>query len=619
MNVTLNTPTDFLRSILESPKGMVIFTLDKNYRYTSFSESHRAVMKSIWGVDITLGINMLECIRNEDDRIKAKLNFDKALHGEYFTQVEEYGDAAAHVRTFYENRYGPVKDQSGQTIGVSVFVIDISELKQTEQALQISQQQLHAVLDAIPDKLFKINAQGYFLELLSAKPKHNDRTSFVGKSVFEIFPQGIASLYISAIHRCLNHQSIQSIDYEINDENLAFAYETRFIPFSQREVLVLIRDNSEKKKNEKELLKLSLIAENTSNIIVITDEQGKIEWVNDAFTRITEYPLSEVIGKKPGSLLQGKETDAATSTYIREKVNAKEPFNAELINYTKSGRKYWIHINAQPIFDASGQVTKFFAIETDITERKNAEIKIIEQNARLMSIMENLTRKNEQLEEFTQIVSHNLRSPIGNISALIEHLNSIEDPADRVDIINHLKISTNSIMLTLQELNEVLKIKYAGNIARDVISLQGVYEKVCGMLITQIHEIGADVTANFRNAPSVLYPSIYAESIVLNLLSNALKYFSPERKPVINFESWIENDCVMMKVSDTGLGIDLERYGHQVFKLRKTFHRHPESRGVGLFLIKNQIEAMHGTISIASDTKIGTTFTVNFGAHSYAK
>jgi PAS domain S-box-containing protein len=618
MNLTLNTPADFLRSILESPKGMVIFTLDKNYRYTAFSESHKNIMKAIWGIDVGLGINMLECIQDENDRIKAKLNFDKALQGEYFTQIEEYGDAAAHARTFYEDRYGPVKDQTGQIIGLSVFVIDISELKQTEQALEVSRQQLRSVLDSIPDRLFKINLEGIYTEVLSAHAS-NDSRKLVGSNVEHILPHNIASKYTSSIKRCLNLQIIETIEYELLLDGVSHSFETRFMPFSQQEVLAIVRDITEKKKNASELLKLSLIAEHTSNAVVITDSQGKIEWVNEAFTRITEFTLNEVIGKKPGALLQGQETDPAVARYVHEKVRDKEPFNVEMVNYSKSGRKYWIHINAQPIFEDTGLVTKFFAIETDVTERKNAEIKIIEQNTRLMAITENLTRKNEQLEEFTQIVSHNLRSPIGNISALIEHLHSVEDEADRLDIINHLKSSTNSIMLTLHELNEVLKIKFADHITKDVIDLHTIFEKVKGMHIAQITELNAEVIGNFKNAPTVFYPSIYVESIILNLLSNALKYFSPERKPIIRFESWLENDNVMMRASDTSLGIDLERYGHQVFKLRKTFHRHPESRGVGLFLIKNQIEAMSGTISIASDIKIGTTFTINFGANSYAK
>ena len=104
--------------------------------------------------------------------------------------------------------------------------------------------------------------------------------------------------------------------------------------------------------------------------------------------------------------------------------------------------------------------------------------------------------------------------------------------------------------------------------------------------------------------------------ILLNLLDNALKYRSPGRQPVIAFRTYYrENTNLMLEIQDNGLGINMDRYGHQVFKLRKTFHHHPESRGVGLFMIKNQIEAMGGEITISSKEHEGSTFFVNFSKH----
>ncbi len=115
--------------------------------------------------------------------------------------------------------------------------------------------------------------------------------------------------------------------------------------------------------------KLSLIARQTVNAVVITDDKERITWVNEAFTRITGYEAEEVIGKKPGSFLQGKETDQATIAYMREKVKAKEAFDCEIINYTKSGKKYWMHVQGQALLDSDGNCERYFAIQTDITEK----------------------------------------------------------------------------------------------------------------------------------------------------------------------------------------------------------------------------------------------------------
>jgi signal transduction histidine kinase len=134
------------------------------------------------------------------------------------------------------------------------------------------------------------------------------------------------------------------------------------------------------------------------------------------------------------------------------------------------------------------------------------------------------------------------------------------------------------------------------------------------MLNAKIAEVDAKVVTDFHKAPHIKYPNIYLESILLNLLSNALKYRSPERKPEIYLRTENTPQGILLTISDNGVGLNMQRYGHQIFKLRKTFHKHPESRGIGLFMIKNQLEALGGDISISSIENEGTTFYVNFNS-----
>jgi PAS domain S-box-containing protein len=126
-------------------------------------------------------------------------------------------------------------------------------------------------------------------------------------------------------------------------------------------------------ESEAEAKKLALVASRTDNIVIITDPKGRIEWVNDAFTRITEYRLDEVRGYTPGSFLQGPDTDEATVTYMREQLSRGLGLRVELINYNKTGRKYWLQIEVQPFYKDSGELAGFTAIESDITERKRTE------------------------------------------------------------------------------------------------------------------------------------------------------------------------------------------------------------------------------------------------------
>jgi phosphoserine phosphatase RsbU/P len=129
-------------------------------------------------------------------------------------------------------------------------------------------------------------------------------------------------------------------------------------------------------RSEAEARKLALVASRTDNAVILTDSRGRIEWVNDSFTRITGYTMEEVVGRTPGSFLQGPRTDRETVARIRSIIDSGEGFSTELINYSKSGREYWIAIEVQPVCDAAGRVVHFMAIESDITERKKAEAEL---------------------------------------------------------------------------------------------------------------------------------------------------------------------------------------------------------------------------------------------------
>ena len=153
-----------LNTVLESPVGVVVFALDANYCYTTYTKAHKAVMKTIWGTDISLGMNLLEVISNPKDREKAKANFDRALAGEHLVLIEEYG--ASPSRSSYENRYSPITNEEGRVCGLTVFVIDISEQKEAEKARLDSQQMLSTAFAMSPDAFAITRLEdGVYLEI----------------------------------------------------------------------------------------------------------------------------------------------------------------------------------------------------------------------------------------------------------------------------------------------------------------------------------------------------------------------------------------------------------------------------------------------------------------------
>ncbi len=168
------------------------------------------------------------------------------------------------------------------------------------------------------------------------------------------------------------------------------------------------------------------------------------------------------------------------------------------------------------------------------------------------------------------------------------------------------------ITITLQELVTALKIKEDTDRRIEPIHLKQIYSKVSGLFASQIRESHAKITANFDQVPTLPYNRMYMESIFQNLIGNALKFRSPDRSPDIAVTAVLENGIPVIYFSDNGVGIDLQKHGHKLFGLHKTFHRHPDAHGVGLFLTKTQIEALSGEITVESEVDRGTVFKVTF-------
>jgi PAS domain S-box-containing protein len=248
-------------------------------------------------------------------------------------------------------------------------------------------------------------------------------------------------------------------------------------------------------------------------------------------------------------------------------------------------------------------------------ETNEQKEKIVEQNIVLRSLSDRFARKITQLEEFSYIVTHNMRSPINNLQGLLTMMDRIDNVQEKERIQGLVR---NSVMLlsdTLNELSNVLRMRQNPEVDRRLLNFEEVFTKIINQQDVAIKELNTDIQFDFQKAPTVLFPSIYLESIFLNLLSNSLKYHSPNRRLQISVRTHLgPSKEVILTFSDNGLGIDMELHGNKVFKLYKTFHRNTDSRGLGLFLTKNQMESQGGSILLESQVEVGTTFTLVFSS-----
>lgn len=252
------------------------------------------------------------------------------------------------------------------------------------------------------------------------------------------------------------------------------------------------------------------------------------------------------------------------------------------------------------IFSVSRNATKEIEYN-NLQKEKIEELQILSQR---------LIRKANKLQDFAHIVSHNLRSPISNLAGLFKLYDHATNDEERAEIIGFMKKTFYSLGQTIEDLNEVVKINQHVEVKIEKLYFVDILLHVQESISLSIVETDTLIECDFSACDAVQYNKAYMESIMLNLLTNAIKYRSPERRPHVRFFSYLKDNIVHLVCKDNGLGINLQKHGHKIFGLHKTFHGNQDARGVGLYITKNQIEAMGGTISVESIEGEGTTFTL---------
>jgi light-regulated signal transduction histidine kinase (bacteriophytochrome) len=252
----------------------------------------------------------------------------------------------------------------------------------------------------------------------------------------------------------------------------------------------------------------------------------------------------------------------------------------------------------------NGITTSLRGIMIDITKTKEAE-------KDLKNTLFLVTEQNKRLLNFSYIVSHNLRSHTSNIASIVSLIESTESEEEKEEMMNLLKTVSHSLDETMNHLNEVVNINENINITTEPLNLNQYITNTQIILSEQIHLSEAQIISTIDKDKIINYNPAYLESILYNLISNAMRYKHPERKPLIRIKLYKEQNKEVLEISDNGIGIDLDKNGAKIFGMYKTFSSNLDSKGIGLFITKNQINAMGGTITVSSKINVGTTFKIS--------
>ncbi|KYX98538.1 response regulator [Vibrio parahaemolyticus] len=348
---------------------------------------------------------------------------------------------------------------------------------------------------------------------------------------------------------------------------------------------------------------LAEVAEHARDTIIITHPDGTIAWVNSAFEQLTEYSLEEVVGKSPGELLQGEDTDANTVALLSQSVRSHSPVRVEILNYTKSRRPYWVELELSPVFD-DGELLRFIAVERDITDRREME-------KRLSSALDKSKKATQAKSEFLANMSHEIRTPMNAIMGISEILLENENRREPRELLLLLHKSANNLVTIINDILDYSKVE-AGKLTlvEEEFDLRSLVESCTALCAYQADKKNLKLLVDMPLAMNtvVVGDKGRINQILLNLIGNAVKFTDEGHVLLKVRESELGFD---FSVSDTGIGIPEDRLTHIMDKFEQvdtSATRRHEGTGLGLAISKRLISMYNGELCVRSDFGNGSCF-----------
>lgn len=375
------------------------------------------------------------------------------------------------------------------------------------------------------------------------------------------------------------------------------------------EVIFSVTDITKRVESQKQLDKTKIQMETILKDMVdvvwsVSLPDYKMIYITPSIERLSGFPQSYYLEEYVGNMWE-------EAVYIRDKhlvetaykdLEEKGNFQIEYRTLTKDGQLKWVQNKGTIIYDQKGVPLRLDGYISDVSERKAQEND-------LMNYFEVVEGQNERLKNFTYIVSHNLRSHSANLLGLMHLVERTSPEIFENEYIQKINLTTAKLDETLHQLNDVVSVFSSVeelkqiNVHDIIKSLQDAFSNLLNeSKVNLINKV--DKSINVKASPA------YLESVFTNLITNAVKYRDPQKNSYVKLWAESPNGMVNIQVEDNGLGIDLEKYGNKIFGMYKTFHNHKDSRGIGLFLTKNQVESMGGKIKVESEVGVGTTFKV---------
>lgn len=607
-----------LKSVLESLKETIVLALDKDYKYLYFNEFHKKTMIHAYGTTVELGMNLLDCITNDEDRIKAKNNYDLSISGISHTTVEEYGDLN---RYYYETRYNPVYNSENELIGTTAISTNITERKLSEIALEESELKYRSLIECSSDAIFCVdeNGQYQFTNSLFANTFGKTPDYFIGKTFWDIYPKEHADMRYVVTKRVFETGNTETVEVEVPlpDRNMYFFATANPIKDDNGKVVLVLTHatditelkNAHKKIREKdeEFRKLSA---NLPDLIFQFTRRADGSY----FVPVASEGISNIFGCSPEDVVDDF-TPIAKVLHPddAERVIKDIEYSAENLSYFTCEFRVnipgkptqWIFSRSTPELLPDGSIT-WYGFNANITEIKQTELKLIEAK-------EKAEQSDRLKSAFLANMSHEIRTPMNGILGFADLLKQPGLSGDRQ--MEYISIIEKSGVRMLNIINDIIDISRIESGLMEInIKTSNVNEQMEDLLNffkPEADKKHIELIWN-QSLPSNL-SQIFTDkdklyAVLSNLVKNAIKHTS---KGIIEFGCVVKKDVLEFYVKDTGEGISIDNQKLIFDRFRQVgdiTSKFTEGAGLGLSISKAFVEMLGGRIWVESELGMGSTF-----------
>lgn len=535
-------------------------------------------------------------------RVEGRMESGEAFSRQ-MVELKKRDGAALYLQVSGE----PIWKQDRTLAGYEGMAVECGEEVRMARALQANEGRWREYVGAAPYGIFVVDAKGFYREVNEAACRLTGygREDLLGLNVQDLLDEETLSRAAGHFARVQREGSASGTFRLRKADGSGFWCSVVASRLPWGDLIGFVEDITPKRKVEAYQRQLLTAFEQARDGIVITRLDGKVLYVNRSWASQHGMTVAEVVGRGIDCF--------HTERQMREEVKpslevllACGTDSREIHHKHSNGREFLMSMNTALVKDAEGQAIGIIAIGQDVTQER-------EQQAEKERLLKELSVSHQDLTEFSYITSHNLRGPVTNLVSLCDLMTECVEPgSEAAELLEGLVQSTARLERTLEDLLRVLRIKRNPMPSGGDVELEPALRAVRKFVEAEWGLDGVELAEDFGKAPRVWFNESYLRSILQHLLINSLRYRSPERSLRVEVRSELRDGAVELIFQDNGQGLDTERAGDRLFGLQRRYHAGSGGTGVGLYLVKSQLEAFGGSIRAKSLPGEGLQLTLSF-------